>query len=499
MGAKDDFFRKLESSGIALTYADVRLKTGYSEVLPDNVDTTTKFSKNILLKIPIVSAAMDTVTESSMAIAMAKLGGIGIIHKNLSPQDQASEVAKVKYHLQGIIEKPITVNPTDRIESILERRTEKGYSFHTFPVVDNGKIVGLLTKNDFDFCDDHSLTASEVMTKDLITMPYNTSVEEAYARLKKEKKKVLPLLDKNGVLTGMYLYSDLARAKSGRFDVYNLDNKGRLIVGAAIGVGDDAIKHVKFLMEKEVDVVVIDTAHGDSSPVIETLKSIKKLYPRLDVVVGNVSEPESVKRLVDAGADGIKVGQGPGAICTTRIIAGIGCPQVTAIYYCSLEAEKYNISICADGGLQYSGDIPIAIGAGAYSVMMGSMLAGTKESPGDIVFRDGRQWKNYRGMGSIGAMESKGSRDRYNQVLTGKNELVPEGIEGLVPYKGEVKDVIFQYVGGLKRGMGYVGAANILELQEKADFWRPTEAGIKESHPHDVVITKESPNYQQRL
>jgi len=494
---KENFFRKLESNGIAVTYADVRLKTGYSVIMPDDVDTRSRFSKNIPLKIPIVSAAMDTVTESTMAIALAKLGGLGIIHKNFSCENQAIEVAKVKFHLQGLIEKPITVRSTDTIKSILDRRIEKGYSFHTFPVVDNGKIVGLLTKNDFDFCDDYSLTASQVMTKELITMPYNTSADDAYAILKKEKKKVLPLVDNNYILRGMYLFSDLARAKSERYDVYNLDAKGRLIVGAAIGVGESAIERVKFLVDKEVDVVVIDTAHGDSLPVFETLKKIKSIYPKLDIVVGNVSEPESVKRLIEAGADGIKIGQGPGAICTTRIIAGIGCPQVTAVYNASRETN--GVPICADGGLQYSGDIPIAIGAGADSVMIGSMLAGTKESPGDIVFMDGKQWKNYRGMGSIGAMESAaGSRERYNQRLTGKKELIPEGIEGLVPYKGEIKDVLFQYVGGLKRGMGYVGAANIKELQTKADFWMPTSAGIKESHPHDVLIIKESPNYQQK-
>lgn len=497
MAAKDLFFKNL-GHGVALTFADVRLKTGYSRVMPDSVNTESRFSRNIKLKIPIVSAAMDTVTESAMAIEMAKLGGLGIIHKNLSPQDQASEVVKVKFNLQGFIEKPIVVKPTDKIDAILKKRADKGHSFHTFPVVDDGKIVGLLTKNDFDFCEDHTLTAAEVMTKDLITMPAGTSADEAYALLRREKKKVLPLVDSTGVLKGMYLYSDLSRARSGKFDVYNLDNKGRLMVGAAIGIGSEAFERVKLLVDKDVDVVVIDTAHADSAPVIDTLRKIKALYPGIDVVVGNVSEKESVKRLAEAGADGIKVGQGPGAICTTRIIAGIGCPQLTAIYYCSIEAEKYGIPICADGGLQYSGDIPIALGAGAYSVMMGSMLAGTKESPGSIEFVDGRQWKNYRGMGSMGALESKGSRERYNQPDTGKSGFIPEGIEGLVPYKGELKDVMFQYVGGLQRGMGYVGAANISELREKADFWMPTAAGIRESHPHDIVITKEAPNYQKR-
>jgi IMP dehydrogenase len=492
---KHEFFDNLESLGIGVTYADVRLKTGYSQVMPDDVDTSSMFSRNVPLKIPIVSAAMDTVTESAMAIEMARLGGLGIIHKNLSAKEQASEVMRVKYHLQGLIEKPITVKPGDTIEQILNMRDDKRYSFHTFPVVENGKIIGLLTQNDFDFCEDNSLKAEDVMTRDLIIMPRGTGMDEAYNKMRHEKKKVLPLVDPDGKLTGMYLYSDLSRIRSADDNKYNLDKKGRLRVGAAIGVRDDAYERLERLIPASVDVVVLDTAHADSLPVIETAKGIKKRF-NIDVVVGNVSEKDSVRRLLDAGVDGIKIGQGPGAICTTRIIAGIGCPQVTAIYYAS--TEPGSIPICADGGLQYSGDIPIAIGAGADNVMMGSMLAGTLESPGDIVFKDGRQWKNYRGMGSIGAMESRGSRERYNQSKTGKKELIPEGIEGLVPYKGELKDVIFQYVGGLKRGMGYVGAANIQELKAKADFRRITSAGVTESHPHDILITRESPNYQPR-
>ena len=495
--AKEEFFNRMRESGIALTFDDVRLKTGYAEVMPDHVSLATRFSKNISLKIPIVSAAMDTVTENKMAIELAKLGGIGIIHKNLTPEEQAWEISKVKFHLNGLIEKPICVYENERIEEILKMRNKKGFGFHSFPVLDkNGKLSGILTENDFDFCENNKLVAKDIMTKDVITASNSTSLEEAYKIMNKEKKKVLPLIYDNGTVAGLYVFSDVKRIKTGSSSNYNIDKNGQLRVGAAIGVGKDALIRIERLLEKNIDVVVIDTAHGDSRLVIQILKEIKKKYPQLDVVVGNVSEPHSIKRLIEAGADGIKVGQGGGAICTTRIIAGIGCPQVTAIYNCAKVAEKFDVPICADGGLRYSGDITIAIGAGANTVMLGSMLAGTKEAPGDIVFWNGRQWKNYRGMGSIGALEkNKGSRERYNQALTGKKELIPEGIEGLVPYRGELKDVVFQYVGGLKRGMGYVGAGNIDELRQKADFIQLSYAGKTESHPHDVEIIKEAPNY----
>ncbi|MBI4154988.1 IMP dehydrogenase [Candidatus Woesearchaeota archaeon] len=480
--------------GLALTFDDVRLKTGYTEVMPEEVSLESLFSRNIPLKIPIVSAAMDTVTEHELAIEIAKLGGLGIIHKNLTPEEQKNEVARVKYHLNGLIEKPICANENEKIEEILKKREERGYTFHTFPVINSeGKLVGILTENDFDFCNNTELYAKEVMTRQLITAHQGINIQEAYKIMVKEKKKALPLIDKDSNLVGLYVFSDVKRIITGSSKNYNIDTKGQLRVGAAIGVYDDAIARLEKLIKEHIDVVIIDTAHGDSKSVIETLKEIKKFYPELDVVTGNISEPESAERLIKAGADGIKVGQGPGSICTTRIIAGIGCPQVTAVYNCSKICDEYNIPLCADGGLRYSGDIPVAIGTGANSVMMGSMLAGTKEAPGEIVFLEGRQWKSYRGMGSLAAMTTnRGSRERYGV----KKELVPEGVEGLVPYKGELKDILFQYVGGLKKGMGYVGAKNINELREKADFLYFSSAGQRESHPHDILITKDPPNYK---
>ncbi len=491
---KDDFFKRLEELKIALTFDDVRLKSGYSKVMPDEVNIESKFSKNIPLKIPIVSAAMDTVTEHKMGIGMALLGGIGVIHKNMNPEEQASKVAKVKYHLNGLIDKPICVKQNQTIAEILKIKEEKEYSFNTFPVIDNNnRLVGILSKNDFDFCKNNSIQAKEAMSKSVITAPKGTKLEKAYEIMIKTKKKTLPLIDKNKKITGMYVFKDVYRIMMKNPAGYNTDKNGQLLIAAAIGVND--FERLEMLIEKKVNAVVIDTAHGDSKLVIETLKKIKKKHS-LDVIVGNVSEPDSVKRLAKAGADGIKVGQGPGSICTTRIIAGIGSPQVSAIYKCSQAGERYGIPICADGGLKYSGDIPIAIGAGASSVMMGGMLSGTKEAPGDVIFKNGRQWKLYRGMGSIGAMEEhKGSRERYSQLLSGKKDLIAEGVEGLKSYKGRLADVMFQYVNGLKRGMGYVGAKNIEELRNKADFIRISGSGKDESHPHNILITREPPNY----
>jgi IMP dehydrogenase len=481
-----------------LTYDDVRLKTGYSTIMPDNVFLISKFSRNVALNIPIVSAAMDTVTEFKLATELAKLGGLGIIHRSLSPDEQAAHVAKTKHHLNGKVERPIVVRESDTIRDILAIKERKEYKFSSFPVVSStGRLLGILTGNDFEFCTDKSLPASQVMTPHPLTASPETSMQKAFELMIAQKKKVLPLVDHEGKVQGMYVFKDVKRILYGEAKQFNVDAKGQLRVGAAIGTGNDAFQRVEKLVEENVDVVVIDTAHADSLPVYETLKKLKQLYPQLDVVVGNVSNAESARRLAEAGADGIKVGQGPGSICTTRIIAGIGSPQVSAIYQCAKIAATFNIPICADGGLKYSGDIPIAIAAGAHSVMMGSMLAGVDESPGEIVFVKGRQWKNYRGMGSLGAMsESASARERYLQGESGKDKLVPEGVEGLVPYKGKLASVIYQYIGGLRRGMGYVGAKDIEELREKGDFVKITSAGIKESHPHDLLITKEAPNYQ---
>jgi len=493
---RDAFFKKISDQGIALTYDDIRLTTGYSETLPDNINVESRLSKNVGLKIPIVSAAMDTVTEAEMAIEIAKLGGIGVIHKNFSAQEQAAQVAKVKYHLNGLIEKPIYFDENTSIGEILACKKEKGFNFHSFLIVDgNNRLVGILTKNDFDFCEDHARKAKQIMTKNVITGTPGIGLREAYRIMKESRKKVLPLIGRDRRIAGLYTFSDVKRILFGDSKTFNVDKDGRLRVAAAVGVYDDAFERVEKLISEKVDLVIVDTAHGDSKGVIETLRQLKKRYD-IDVMAGNISEPESAERLCRAGADGLKVGQGPGSICTTRIIAGIGKPQVSAIYECAKVASKFGVPVCADGGLKFSGDIPIAIGAGAHSVMMGNMLAGTKESPGEFRFHQGVQYKVYRGMGSLGAMENnKGSRERYNQ---GKNDLVPEGMEGMVPYKGPLREVIYQYLGGLRRGMGYVGAEDIEELRTIAQFVMITEAGKAESHPHDIIITREAPNYQER-
>lgn len=490
---KDEFFDKMNTLGLALTFDDVRLWTGYAEVMPDQVSSTTRFSRNIPLKIPITSAAMDTVTEHQMAIALAKAGGLGVIHRNLSPEAQAKEVARVKFHLHALIKEPIAMYEQQTIGEILWIRSEKGYSFHTFPILNaEGKLVGILSENDFDFCAETSQLAREVMSTHPITASPETTVQEAYKKMIQEKKKLLPLVDADGRLAGLYIFSDVKRVVTASNATYNVDANGRLIVGAAIGVHD--YERLERLLAKSLDVAVLDTAHADTKLVLETLREIKKQYPNLDVVVGNISQPDSAKRLLDAGADGIKVGQGPGSICTTRIIAGVGRPQVTAVYCCAKVADEYGVPVCADGGLRYPGDIVIAIGAGASFVMMGNMLAGTDEAPGDIVYFDGRQWKAYRGMGSLAAMQEYAtSRERY---ATGKSSLVPEGVEGLTPYKGAVAQVVNANVESLKKGMGYVGAASIEELQKKANFDRLTLAGKEESHPHDIRIIRGQQNYQ---
>jgi IMP dehydrogenase len=494
----DKFFELLEASGLAVTYDEVRLKTGYSVVAPNAVCLKARFSRRVPMKIPIVSAAMDTVTESRMAIAMAKLGGIGVIHRNLSPEEQKEEVRRVKFHLSGMIAKPITVTETMTLREIEAMRVEENFSFHTFPVLNaDGKLVGLITQNDFDFCQDFGQTAAEIMTRDLITAGNEISMDDAYRMMREAKKKVLPLVDGENHLAGMYLLSDLARVKSGSSVGHNVDGRGRLRVAAAVGTGNDAHERVDLLI-KYADAIVIDTAHGDSLPVFETLREIKKRYD-VDVVAGNVSEGESAQRLVEAGADGIKVGQGPGSICTTRIIAGIGCPQVTAVHSVARAIAGSDIPICADGGIEDSGSITIAIGAGADSVMLGKLLAGTKEAPGEVDFQANPPKKYYRGMGSLAAMmASASSRERYRQPDGSRDKLVPEGVEAVVPYVGDLETIMAQYLGGLRAGLGYVGAATIRELQEKADFRRISTAGIKESHPHGVQILRDAPNYTRR-
>lgn len=497
--AKAAFFDNMARLGLALTYDDVRLQTGYSDHPPADVDLKTRFTRRISLNIPIVSAAMDTVTEQEMAIEIAKLGGIGVIHRGLAPETQASQVKRVKFFLNGLIERPITVQSKQTVEEVHRMRAERRWSFHSFPVIDeNGRLVGVLTRNDFDFCSDPTLSVAEVMTTELITAPVGTPIDTAYEIMSRERKKVLPLVDEERRLLGMYLYSDVKRIKTGSSVEYNVDAAGRLRTAADIGVGEGALERLA-LMARYLDVVAIATAHGDSRNVIWTVREIKKQYgDRFDVYAGNVSEGNSAKRLLDAGADGIGVGQGPGSICTTRVVAGIGCPQVTAVYNCVTAIAGSDVPVCADGGIRYSGDIPVAIGAGARSVMVGRVLAGTREAPGEVQMHRGVPVKMYRGMGSLSAMEaSRASRERYRQGDTPSAKLVPEGIEGVVPFQGDLKDVLHQYLGGLRSGMGYVGAANIEELREKGDFHRITGAGATESHPHDIIVTTEAPNYRR--
>jgi len=498
---KDKFFKQMDLIGLALTYNDVRLKTGYSEVLPANVDVSSRFSRDVPLKKPLVSAPMDTVSEYPMCITMALQGGLGIIHRNLTIEAQIHHLERVKYFLQGgFINNPICIKPNQTVEQFEKWRKEKEYDFHSFLVIDNdGRLIGLVSGDDFDFCLNPSQKIADIMSTDLVVGKKGIAFQAALNKMRERKKKVLPVVDRENRVAGLYIWSDIKRTITGNPEGYNIDALGRLRVGVAIGVGDESLQRAEQLIKKGVDVLVIDSAHGDSKGVFEILNTVKEInrnFTNVNLVAGNVSEGKSTKALVDAGVVGVKVGQGPGSICTTRIIAGIGCPQITAIHNCEKAIRGSGVPIIADGGIQYSGDITLAIGAGASCVMIGNLFAGTKESPGEIIIRKGRPYKLYRGMGSLSAMEeSRASRERYGQNSGERGKLVPEGIEGIVPYKGEVDKVIFQLIGGLRAGMGYVGAKDIPELQKKADFRRISNAGSAESHPHDVTITKEAPNY----
>lgn len=500
---RDDFFTRQAELGVGLTFDDATLLTGYSGVHPRDVVLETCFSRRIQLKIPIISAAMDRVTEHRMAIALASLGGIGVIHRNMDPEQQAREVERVKFYLNGRIDRPISVKAHETIGEIQRRRDDKGWPFQSFPVLDeNSQLQGVLTGNDFRHCDDLSQKAGEIMTREVVTGPPETTVKEAYAILQREKRGVLPLIDENRCLTGMYVFSDLKRILTESSSTYNMDERGNLRVAAAIGTGEDAVKRARSLAKAGVDALVIDTAHADTADIIKTIEHLRSLSDlrSVDLVVGNVSHPASVKRLAQAagrGVDAIKVGQGPGSICTTRVVAGTGRSQLTAIWDCAREAARCELPVVADGGIHYSGDVTKALAAGASCVMVGGMLAGTEESPGEKVLYQGTQMKEYRGMGSVAAMEnSSQAAQRYLQdSVSGK--LVPEGIEALVPYRGLVSDVIFQCLGGLRSGMGAVGAATIEELQRVAEFERNTSVGTRESHPHDVLMSKDAPNYQR--
>jgi IMP dehydrogenase len=469
----------------------VLLVPQYSEVLPKDVKIDTRLTRQIRINIPLVSAAMDTVTEAALAKALAREGGIGIIHKNLTPDEQARQVSIVKKTENGIIYDPITVTPDMTVKEAIDLMAE--YKIGGLPVVDEeGRLVGLLTNRDVRFEKNLSKKIKDLMTprEKLIVAPPDISLEKAKEILHQHRIEKLPLVSKDNKLVGLITIKDIMSViehpNAAR------DEKGRLLVGAAVGTSPETMERVEKLVKAGVDVIVIDTAHGHSRRVIETLEMIKADYPDLPVVAGNVATPEGTEALIKAGADAVKVGVGPGSICTTRVVAGVGVPQLTAVMECSEVARKYDVPIIADGGIRYSGDIVKALAAGAESVMVGSIFAGTEEAPGETILYQGRKYKAYRGMGSLGAMRS-GSADRYGQE--GENKFVPEGIEGMVPYKGTVKDVVHQLVGGLRSGMGYVGARTIKELQEKAVFVKITPAGVKESHPHDIIITKESPNY----
>ncbi|NPA12082.1 MAG: IMP dehydrogenase [Epsilonproteobacteria bacterium] len=476
----------------ALTFEDVLLVPRYSEVLPKEVELKTRFTKNVPLNIPIVSAAMDTVTESKAAIALARLGGIGVIHKNMDIASQAKEVEKVKKSESGIIIDPVKVYPDDSIAKALNIMAE--YKISGVPVVDkDNKLVGILTNRDLRFEKNYNKKVKELMTKmPLVTAKEGLTLDEAEDILHKNKIEKLPIVDNEGYLKGLITIKDIQKKKE--YPNANKDKYGRLRVAAAIGVGN-GIERAAALVGAGVDVIVIDSAHGHSKGIIDMVKAIKERFD-VDVVAGNVATADAVKALIEAGADGVKVGIGPGSICTTRIVAGVGVPQISAIDECSREAAKYDVPVIADGGIKYSGDIAKALAVGASSVMIGSLLAGTEESPGEKIMYQGRQYKSYRGMGSIGAMQ-RGSNDRYFQEGTAADKLVPEGIEGMVPYRGKIADVIHQLIGGLRASMGYCGAKDIPTFQEVAEFVEITSAGLKESHVHDVTITKEAPNYHQ--
>jgi len=478
---------KIVKEGI--TFDDVLLIPSKSEVLPNQVDVSTYLTKKIKLNIPLMSAGMDTVTEAKMAISMAREGGIGIIHKNMSIEEQALEVDKVKRSEHGVIVDPFFLSPDHIIEDALELMAR--YRISGVPITEEGKLVGIITNRDIRFETNHKKKISDAMTKEnLITAREGISMDEAQKILMAHKIEKLPIVDGNGMLKGLITIKDIEKAI--QYPNSAKDSSGRLLAGAAVGVSNDIMDRVEALYKSKVDVIVIDTAHGHSKGVIETVKKVKEKYKDLQVIAGNIATGEAARELIEAGVDAIKVGIGPGSICTTRIVAGIGVPQVTAVYDCAKVANEYGIPVIADGGIKYSGDIPKAIAAGASAVMIGSLFAGTEESPGETIIFNGRSFKVYRGMGSIASME-RGSKDRYFQQDNKK--LVPEGVEGKVPYKGYVRETIYQLIGGLRASMGYCGTATTKDLQENGKFVRITGAALRESHPHDIIITKEAPNY----
>ncbi len=473
----------------AYTFDDVLLVPNKSEVLPREVSLKTKLTKKITLNIPLLSAGMDTVTESKMAIAIAREGGIGIIHKNMTIAEQAKEVDRVKRQENGVITDPIFLSPEQTLQDAENLMAQ--YRISGVPITVDGKLVGILTNRDTTFETDYSKKIGDVMTKEnLVTAPENTTLEEAKELLKTHKIEKLPLVDKEGFLKGLITIKDIEKTKA--FPNAAKDEKGRLLCGAAVGVTGDMMERVKALVEAKVDVITLDTAHGHSKGVLDAVSQIKSVYPELQIIAGNVATAEATEDLIKAGADCVKVGIGPGSICTTRVVAGVGVPQLTAVMDCVEVARKYGVPVIADGGIKYSGDIVKAMAAGAGAVMMGSLFAGCEEAPGEIEIYQGRSYKVYRGMGSLAAMAC-GSKDRYFQE--GNKKLVPEGVEGRIAYKGLVADTIFQLIGGIRSGMGYLGSKDFETLYETATFVVQTANGLRESHPHDINITKEAPNY----
>lgn len=477
--------------GEAITYDDVLLLPAKSSVLPREANVRTKLTRHIDLNIPILSAAMDTVTESELAVALAREGGMGVLHKNMTIQRQVEEVDRVKRSESGMIRDPITLAPNQTVREALN--VMKKYSISGIPIVQNENLVGILTNRDLRFVPNFSLEISKVMTNGtLITAPVGTTLEEAEAILQKHRIEKLPVVDKNGKLKGLITFKDIQKKK--RFPNACKDKHGRLRVGAAVGVTSNTLERVTALVEANVDVIVVDTAHGHSQGVLEMVKKVKSKFD-IDVIAGNVGTAEGTRAIIRAGADAVKVGIGPGSICTTRVVAGVGIPQITAIMECARVAGKLGIPVIADGGIKQTGDIAKALAAGADSVMIGGLFAGVDESPGEKVLLEGRSYKVYRGMGSLDAMR-EGSKDRYFQdVEDDLQKLVPEGIEGRVPYKGNLGETVHQMVGGLRAAMGYCGCATISDLKKKAQFIRMTDAGLRESHPHDVAVTKDAPNY----
>ena len=488
----DDFMAAFPHEG--LTFDDLTLVTRYADFLPNETDISSRFSARVRVNIPFASAAMDTVTETGMAIAMAMLGGIGVIHRNLTPAQQAEMVRTVKHHLNGLITHPIVFRVTDTLGTVRETRQAKGYNFSGFPILDNeDNVVGILTAADIKFARDPDSPITKVMTSQVITAPPGTTLQQAYDIMQKNKIGKLPLVE-GGKLVGLYSFADVRTLIQNVEPLYNRDEKYRLRVAAAISPNDQ--DRVDLLAQCHIDIVVVDTAHGHSNGVVDMVKWVKKNHPQIDVVAGNIATAEAALALRDAGADGVKVGIGPGSICTTRVVAGVGIPQISAIYNCA-HALNGSIPVIADGGIRHSGDVAKAMAAGADTVMMGSILGGTEESPGEKIIYQGRQYVTYRGMGSLAAMQSgQGSRQRYGQDNVSADELVPQGVEGMVPYAGTVQKVMTQFCGGIRLSLGYCGCRNLDELREQARMVRITPAGVAEGHVHDVKMTKEAPNYR---